>query len=639
MHKSYIVYNPEEEKGTNIYTYYFGFNRKPFNLKDSKELYRNNILDAACADILEGLHERRGTILLTGEVGVGKTWLLHRCVKEAVDIRFILLNGANLDFPDILDHLCTSLELRFAGLDIGLRRRLLLEAVAARVRWHQTLALWIDDAHRLPISVLPRLQEFVDTPTIPLLRLQVVLAGPPELASALDQPEWRRLGNRIRTRCRLERLSELETGLFIDHQLKAAGYAGGELFSPAALRRIYTYSKGVPRAIAILCDTIFLFASLQAERVITPELVDAAAQTCFFGEPAQPAALIRNGQPGGATDFETLPPTTAESANLDLDLYEFDFTFDLNEPEVMSAKQPGKIPSAKVAAQGAGVVPTAPRPGESGVATGAEPRTAAPYFERWLGTTADIVADTVSFIPSTRETPAFLLPTSPSPSGGNQRNLVEVSPKRDPQADAHEPRVAPLSGSLLTDPRIDAKTGDPRHAEWPFEDDNHWIQEATDSPAIERGESCARENLRSAPEKYPWLTRLINPNIEQENPMSRLDQLTKILKNLQNESPGVEASALISEDGLMIASVLPQDLDETRVAGMTATLLNLGTRAATELHRGDVQEVIVRGQHGYSVMISAGRGALLLVLTNENSKLGLIFFDMREAIKAIKNIL
>ena len=121
--------------------------------------------------------------------------------------------------------------------------------------------------------------------------------------------------------------------------------------------------------------------------------------------------------------------------------------------------------------------------------------------------------------------------------------------------------------------------------------------------------------------------------------MSRLDNLNKILKNLQNVSPGVEASALISEDGLMIASALPQDLDETRVAGMTATLLNLGTRAAVELRRGDVREVIVRGEHGYSVMISAGRGALLLVLTNENSKLGLIFFDMREAIKAIRTIL
>jgi predicted regulator of Ras-like GTPase activity (Roadblock/LC7/MglB family) len=147
------------------------------------------------------------------------------------------------------------------------------------------------------------------------------------------------------------------------------------------------------------------------------------------------------------------------------------------------------------------------------------------------------------------------------------------------------------------------------------------------------------EHLRSVAKKNPGLTRSFSSITEREKPMSRLDNLNKILKNLQNESPGVEASALISEDGLMIASALPQDLDETRVAGMTATLLNLGTRAAVELRRGDVREVIVRGEHGYSVMISAGRGALLLVLTNENSKLGLIFFDMREAIKAIRTIL
>jgi predicted regulator of Ras-like GTPase activity (Roadblock/LC7/MglB family) len=125
----------------------------------------------------------------------------------------------------------------------------------------------------------------------------------------------------------------------------------------------------------------------------------------------------------------------------------------------------------------------------------------------------------------------------------------------------------------------------------------------------------------------------------QEEPMSRLDQLNATLRHLQNESPGVEASALISEDGLMIASSLPQDLDETRVAGMTATLLNLGNRAATELRRGLVQEVIVRGEEGYAVMINAGRGALLLVLANQSSKLGLIFFDMREAIGRIKVIL
>lgn len=121
--------------------------------------------------------------------------------------------------------------------------------------------------------------------------------------------------------------------------------------------------------------------------------------------------------------------------------------------------------------------------------------------------------------------------------------------------------------------------------------------------------------------------------------MSRIDELNRVLRKLQNDSPGVEASALISEDGLMIASALTPSMEESRVAGMTATLLNLGGRAALELNRGGVQEVIVRGDHGYAVLISAGRGALLLALTNESSKLGLIFFDMKEAIRALQKVL
>jgi len=131
----------------------------------------------------------------------------------------------------------------------------------------------------------------------------------------------------------------------------------------------------------------------------------------------------------------------------------------------------------------------------------------------------------------------------------------------------------------------------------------------------------------------------IAPSSSRETSMDRTTNLNKILKNLQNKSPDVEASALITEDGLIIASSLPQDLDEITVGGMSATLLNLGTRAATELRRGDVKEVIVRGEDGYGVMVAAGRGVLLLVVANENAKLGLIFFDMRTAISAIKQIL
>lgn len=135
------------------------------------------------------------------------------------------------------------------------------------------------------------------------------------------------------------------------------------------------------------------------------------------------------------------------------------------------------------------------------------------------------------------------------------------------------------------------------------------------------------------------ITPISHTPSEKEKPMNRTETLVKVLKTLQTGSPDVEAAALITEDGLMIASALPQDLDETRVGGMSATLLSLGTRAAKELRRGEVQEVIVRGEEGYAVMIDIGRGVLLLVVANENAKLGMIFFDMREAIGAIKRIL
>ncbi len=89
----------------------------------------------------------------------------------------------------------------------------------------------------------------------------------------------------------------------------------------------------------------------------------------------------------------------------------------------------------------------------------------------------------------------------------------------------------------------------------------------------------------------------------------------------------------------MIASALPQHVDETRVAGMSATLSSLGTRAATELERGEVQEVLVRGTNGYAVMMAAASGTLLLCLANKQAKLGLVFLDMRRSVDDIRKIL
>jgi predicted regulator of Ras-like GTPase activity (Roadblock/LC7/MglB family) len=122
--------------------------------------------------------------------------------------------------------------------------------------------------------------------------------------------------------------------------------------------------------------------------------------------------------------------------------------------------------------------------------------------------------------------------------------------------------------------------------------------------------------------------------------MSRVEAINRLLRALQSGSPDMEASALISEDGLIIASALPQHIDESRVAGMSATLLSLGTRAATELERGAVEEVLVRGDQGYVVLMAVGTsGTLLLTLSSRTAKLGLVFLDMRRTAEDLRRIL
>lgn len=120
---------------------------------------------------------------------------------------------------------------------------------------------------------------------------------------------------------------------------------------------------------------------------------------------------------------------------------------------------------------------------------------------------------------------------------------------------------------------------------------------------------------------------------------SRTDALNQILRGLQTDSPDVVASALISDDGLMIASALPQHIEEARVGGMSATLLSLGTRAAQQLALGDVEQVLIRGAEGYAVMLKATSGTMLLCMTNKNAKLGLVFLDMNQTVQRIRTVL
>jgi hypothetical protein len=103
------------------------------------------------------------------------------------------------------------------------------------------------------------------------------------------------------------------------------------------------------------------------------------------------------------------------------------------------------------------------------------------------------------------------------------------------------------------------------------------------------------------------------------------------LRNLQVSSPDIEASAVVSVDGLSIASALPQGIEEDRVSAMSAAMLSLGDRIANELGRGTLDQIYIKGEMGYVILMSVGEDAVLTALAREQAKLGLIFLDMRRA--------
>lgn len=120
---------------------------------------------------------------------------------------------------------------------------------------------------------------------------------------------------------------------------------------------------------------------------------------------------------------------------------------------------------------------------------------------------------------------------------------------------------------------------------------------------------------------------------------SRSQQIVDLLRAMQASSPDIEASAVVSVDGLTIASALPQNVEEDKVAAMSAAMLSLGERIAIELGRGSLEQVYIRGANGYVVLMAAGKESVLTALARENAKLGLLLMDMRRTADALTGLL
>ena len=120
---------------------------------------------------------------------------------------------------------------------------------------------------------------------------------------------------------------------------------------------------------------------------------------------------------------------------------------------------------------------------------------------------------------------------------------------------------------------------------------------------------------------------------------SKSQQLVEELKKLQVSSPDVQASAIVSADGLIIASALPHNVEEDRVSAMSAAMLSLGERISLELRRGDLDQVYIRGDNGYVMLVAVGEDAVLTILAGVKAKLGLIFLDVRRTAEALEELI
>jgi len=261
-----------------MYKNFFGLNRNPFEISpDPYFLFPTERYNEALAAIYYGIRRRKGFVVMTGEVGTGKT-LLVRCLLE-------LLTQFQVSFSNVFNPLLSGTEfLRYVAGDLGLKpddhskSSLLLtlnEFLISRYRKGLPTVLIVDEAQHLLPEVLEEIRLLTNLETSHEKLLQILLVGQPELEERLDSVDLRQLKQRIALRCRLEPLREQETRDYITQRLRRAGMAADTetVFPAATISVVYQYSHGIPRLINTLCENSLITAFARQAPVVTAEMV------------------------------------------------------------------------------------------------------------------------------------------------------------------------------------------------------------------------------------------------------------------------------------------------------------------------------------------------------------------------------
>ncbi|MBI4826528.1 MAG: AAA family ATPase [Nitrospirae bacterium] len=282
-----------------MYNKYFGFEEQPFSIApDPRYLYMSGQHREALAHLVYGFNSDGGFVLLTGEVGTGKTTVC-RCLLEQVpdNSSIALVINPKLTVNELLATICDEFGIKYPSGNTSLKvfidliNAYLFEAHAK----NKKVVLIIDEAQNLSAEVLEQLRLLTNLETNKRKLLQIILLGQPELRDKLGQPELRQLSQRIIARYHLGPLSKKDLSAYITHRISVAGLEE-ELFPSSTIDRLYILSRGIPRIINLLCDRALLGTFTLGKHKVSSRILNIAAkevlETPKFKHGISPVVLV-----------------------------------------------------------------------------------------------------------------------------------------------------------------------------------------------------------------------------------------------------------------------------------------------------------------------------------------------------------
>jgi general secretion pathway protein A len=281
-----------------MYKDFFGLRANPFNVNpDPRYLFLTRHTEEALACLTYGIQSRKGFVLLTGEVGTGKTTLINKLLEwlRAQQVPTAFVFNSRMNVPQFLDYMMADFGIPCETRSKSQILMRLYNWLLERYRAGETAVLIVDEAQNLADEVLEEIRMLTNLETFTEKLLQIVLVGQTELEQKLKQPSLRQLRQRLTLRAKTHPLTAEETKAYIQQRLRIAGSNGEPIFDADALHAIHRYANGIPRVVNLICEHCLVSAFVDQQKTVGPVIVDAVARDFDLGDaPATlppPAAL------------------------------------------------------------------------------------------------------------------------------------------------------------------------------------------------------------------------------------------------------------------------------------------------------------------------------------------------------------